>query len=51
MLALLRRALVWVAFEVQLGRLNPYILGLAIGRWPRKLTPEDELQWRIDFLE
>jgi hypothetical protein len=28
------------AFEVPLWKLNPWILGLALGRWPRKVPEE-----------
>jgi hypothetical protein len=37
-------ALIWVAFNVRLGRLNRYLLGPAIGRWPRKRSPEEHRQ-------
>jgi hypothetical protein len=45
---LLRRAPIYVAFNVPLGRANPYLLGLAIGRWPRKRSLEEHRQWLID---
>jgi hypothetical protein len=48
MLDLARRAPIWVAFNIRLGRHNPYLLGLAIGRWPRKRPPEEHRQWLID---
>jgi hypothetical protein len=36
MMRMIRSALVWIAFDVRLGRLNPSILRLAIGRMARK---------------
>ena len=29
--------LFWLVFNVPLGRLAPYVLGLAMGRWPKKV--------------
>jgi hypothetical protein len=37
----MRDWLVHIAFNYRLGRLNPYILGLAIGRWPHKRREGD----------
>lgn len=33
----MRRLLLWLACNVCLGRLNPWLLGLAIDRWPHKV--------------
>lgn len=33
---LISRGLVWIAFNVNLGPLNPWIFGLAIWRWPHR---------------
>jgi hypothetical protein len=41
MLNPIQRALVWVACNVRLGRLTPYLLGLAVLRWPDKLARND----------
>lgn len=32
--SLIRSFLLWIAFEVPLGRLNPWIIGLALKRKP-----------------
>jgi hypothetical protein len=40
MMEMIRRALVWTAFNVRLGRPNPWILGLALGTMPRR-APND----------
>jgi hypothetical protein len=48
LLDLIRRALIYVGFNIRLGRLNPYILGLAIWCWPRKRSPEEHRQWLVD---
>lgn len=32
------RALFWIAFSVPLGRLTPYVVGLALGSMPHKAT-------------
>lgn len=34
---MLSRALMWLVDNVPLGRAAPYVFGLAIGRWPRKV--------------
>jgi len=31
-----RRVLLWVVWHVPLGPLAPWVLGLALGRWPRR---------------
>jgi hypothetical protein len=54
MLDPVRRAHIWVASNVRLGRLNPYILGLT--RWRamarrRKPTPEEARQRLICNLD
>lgn len=33
----MRRFLIWLAITVQMGRLNPWLLGLAIGRIPHRV--------------
>lgn len=33
----MRRLLFWIVFNVPLGRLAPWVLGLALGRRPRKV--------------
>lgn len=33
----MRRALLWIAVNVPLGPLNPWLLGLARGRMPRRV--------------
>lgn len=32
----MKRFLIWLIWHVSLGRLAPWVLGLALGRWPRK---------------
>ena len=36
-----QRALIWVAFNIRLGRLDPYILGLALWRRAWNRSPEE----------
>jgi hypothetical protein len=36
-----RRLMFWVAFNVPTGRLQPYIIGLGLGRMPRLIPPEE----------
>ena len=31
------RFLFWLVWNVPLGRLAPWVLGLALGRWPRRV--------------
>jgi hypothetical protein len=33
---MLQRFLIWVAWDVPLGRLAPWVLGLALWRWPHR---------------
>jgi hypothetical protein len=35
-----RRSLIKIAFDVPLWKVNPWILGLALGRWPWKVPDE-----------
>jgi len=35
-ISLIRRLLFRLAMDVRLGKLNPWIMGLALGRWPHK---------------
>jgi hypothetical protein len=46
MIETIRRWLCILAFDVSLfrGRVNPRVLALALGRWPRKLAPEEARQ-------
>lgn len=32
-----RRALWWLVWHVRLGPLAPWVFGLALGRWPRRV--------------
>ena len=32
--------LLWSVFNVPLGKLAPYVLGLALGRWPHRVQEE-----------
>jgi hypothetical protein len=36
----MRRFLLRLVFTRDLGRLAPWVLGLALGRWPRKVIPD-----------
>jgi hypothetical protein len=38
---LIRRALIWIALNARLGPVGPWILGLALGRRPRRITEEE----------
>ena len=44
----MRRFLIWLVFNVRLGPLAPYLLGLALGRRPRRADPGvmDAGRWR-----
>lgn len=49
---MIRRALLWIALHVRLGRLSPWIMGLALGSRPRRLAPMDPMISNlIDALE
>ena len=37
----MRRALFWLAFNVPLGKLTPWVIGLALGRKPIRMTQEE----------
>lgn len=34
---MISRALFWLIDNVPMGRLAPWVFGLAMGRWPRKV--------------
>jgi len=36
---MMRRALLWIVWNVPSGRLAPWILGVALGSRPRKIIP------------
>lgn len=38
----MRRALFWLVRNVPLGAAAPYVLGLALGRWPRRIKAMKE---------
>jgi hypothetical protein len=42
MLEAIRRTLIVIAFDIPLGKFNPWILGLALGGWPRKVPDRTE---------
>jgi len=43
---MIRRALFWLAFNVPLGNLTPWVIGLAIGRKPVRMV-WSEGKWRM----
>lgn len=43
---MIRRGLFHLAFNVRLGPLQPYVLGLALGRMPERITDWDEETWQ-----
>lgn len=36
----MRKLLIWIVFHVPLGPLAPWVLGLALGRIPRRVRDE-----------
>lgn len=39
----MRRVLMWIAWNIPLGRLAPYVLGMAIGTKGRKIDDENNV--------
>lgn len=36
----MRKILFWIVWHIPLGRLAPYVLGLAVGRFPREVNSD-----------
>lgn len=34
--------LMWLVFNVQLGKLAPYVFGIALGGFPKKIKPNNQ---------
>lgn len=41
------RLLLWIIAKIPLGKLAPYVLGLALGCWPQEIDEDESEYFRI----